>query len=83
MHYSLSKVANVMEFILSPRNIKSLSWGKRKMIIDHKEVDFPCFYKVKGTGIYVRDYIKPQEVYFKSCLHHKLHQESYPNLRAP
>ena len=57
MRYTEEHVRNAVRYILSPQNIKTLSWRTRKVNIDRLEVDFPRFTQVKISEYLYRDYI--------------------------
>ena len=57
MRYSPESVEQAVNFVLSPANIKALSWGTRKIKIDSNDRDFPRFTRVKIQECVYRDYI--------------------------
>ena len=56
--YTREAVLGAVEFIISLVNIKTLSWGTKKMIVDKKQVDFPRFTRLKTQEYMYRDYIE-------------------------
>ena len=41
MRYKMEYVFQAVVFILSPANIKALSWGTQNIVVDGREIDFP------------------------------------------
>ena len=60
--YNRDCVFWAIEFILSPTNIKILSWGTKKIISDGKEVDFSWFMTLKKQEYIYCDYIEAYRV---------------------
>ena len=69
MRYTHENVEQAVKFILSPVNIKALSWGTRKIKIDGNDRDFPRFTRVKIQEYIYRDYIAAYPVQQERICH--------------
>lgn len=56
--YNVECVEKAVEYILSPEQIKTLSWGTNTFIIDGEEIIFPHFTHKKIKENIYRDYIE-------------------------
>lgn len=56
--YNTTVVQNVVKFILSPSNIRTLSWGTNTFVVDDQEITLPRFTRTKIKEYIYRDYLE-------------------------